>query len=198
VTTAQNWSESGLLDSWKTEGGHRRITRASVDRLIGAPRKQRAADGANRSNLQDAQRLHILIVEADKSQQHLYQMRLANWSMTPLSEMATDGFDALVRIGSRCPDLLITDLDMPHIDGFYMLNALAAMPACAQLSIVVISGEWEAAALSGKLPERCQLLGKPAPFHELEKIAEELAEQKKIRGQGKIPSKNTLPLIAEA
>ena len=30
LTTAQLWVESGLLEAWKTEGGHRRIHRTSV------------------------------------------------------------------------------------------------------------------------------------------------------------------------
>ena len=34
LTTAQLWVESGLLDAWKTEGGHRRIHRTSVQRLL--------------------------------------------------------------------------------------------------------------------------------------------------------------------
>lgn len=196
VTTAQNWTESGLLDSWKTEGGHRRITRASVDRLIGAPRKQRAALVSNSPNLKDAQRLHILLVEADKSLQHQYQMRMANWSFAPITEMATDAFDALVKIGTRCPDLLITDLDMPHIDSFYMLNTLVAMPACEQLSIIVISDNRETVMRDGKLPGRCHLLDKPAPFIELEKIAERQAEGKKKQNQEKHASKKPSLLIA--
>jgi excisionase family DNA binding protein len=34
LRTAQLWSESGLLDAWKTGGGHRRISRQSIERLL--------------------------------------------------------------------------------------------------------------------------------------------------------------------
>ena len=34
LRTAQVWVENGQLDAWKTEGGHRRISRNSVQRLL--------------------------------------------------------------------------------------------------------------------------------------------------------------------
>ena len=34
LRTAQLWTENGLLDAWKTEGGHRRIRAESVDRVM--------------------------------------------------------------------------------------------------------------------------------------------------------------------
>ena len=37
LRTAQLWAESGLLEAWKTDGGHRRISRHSVERLLASP-----------------------------------------------------------------------------------------------------------------------------------------------------------------
>ena len=36
LRTVQLWTESGVLDAWKTPGGHRRVLNSAVDRLIGA------------------------------------------------------------------------------------------------------------------------------------------------------------------
>jgi excisionase family DNA binding protein len=37
LRTAQLWVEKGLLEAWKTTGGHRRISRASINRrLVGS------------------------------------------------------------------------------------------------------------------------------------------------------------------
>ena len=33
--TVQLWVESGVLQAWKTAGGHRRIAMSSVNRLVG-------------------------------------------------------------------------------------------------------------------------------------------------------------------
>ena len=34
LRTVQLWTEAGLLQGWKTAGGHRRISRESVQRLV--------------------------------------------------------------------------------------------------------------------------------------------------------------------
>lgn len=180
VTTTQNWAESGLLESWKTEGGHRRITRSSVEKMLREPRTHRAIYGNGQKHVEADQRLKILIVEDDPSLLRLYQLRMDSWSFTPLVSTASDGFEALVKIGIQCPDLLITDLNMPHIDGFKMVNALSKMASCENMQIIVLSGmSQEEMSLSGKLPEGTRTLPKPAHFGELELIAEALANQKK-------------------
>ena len=34
VGTVQLWVDTGLLEAWKTPGGHRRITRESINRML--------------------------------------------------------------------------------------------------------------------------------------------------------------------
>lgn len=34
IRSVQLWMEQGLLDGWKTPGGHRRISKASFDRFV--------------------------------------------------------------------------------------------------------------------------------------------------------------------
>ena len=187
VTTTQNWAESGLLESWKTEGGHRRITRTSVERLINEPRTHRAIYKDGLTHTPTDMRLRILVVEDDPSLLRLYQMRMNSWLFSPVVDTAADGFEALVKIGIQCPDLLITDLNMPHIDGYKMINTLAAMPTCQDMRILVVSGSHpEEIRQSGCLPETTCVLPKPAPFNELELIAQALSETKKNRLRKKL------------
>jgi excisionase family DNA binding protein len=63
VRTAQLWVENGTLEAWKTEGGHRRISLASVHRLQqrNLPAAAPAAIEANST----ADRMNILVVEDD-------------------------------------------------------------------------------------------------------------------------------------
>lgn len=179
VTTIQNWTESGLLESWKTEGGHRRIIRSSIDRLISEPRTHRALPGCGPHASPEERRLRILIIEGDEFLRHLYQTRMSNWSFSPAVDVAPDGFGALVKIGIRCPDLLITDLNMPHINGFDMLNTLAAMPWCRRMQLIAVSSMSPAEIKqAGQLPEGILILGKPLAFNQLEEIAKQLAGQK--------------------
>lgn len=55
-------------------------------------------------------------------------------------EVAEDGFDALRKIQNAMPDLVITDLRMPNMNGFELLAVLRAR--FPELPTVVISGEF--------------------------------------------------------
>lgn len=180
LTTAQNWVESGLLEAWKTDGGHRRISRDSVNKLLIDSSARRSVEhswGRGRVDRQD--KLHILVVEDQLSLLRLYQIRLSVWSMAPTVDIARDGIEGLVKIGLKCPDLLITDLQMPHLDGFQMVRTLRTMPACEAMEIVVVSGISEAdIAEAGGLPPGVNAFPKPVPFGRLEEIAQRVHDQK--------------------
>lgn len=49
VSTAQVWMESGALPTWKTPGGHRRVRRSAVERLVKRQATEAAAVAAMRS-----------------------------------------------------------------------------------------------------------------------------------------------------
>lgn len=179
LSTAQNWAESGLLDSWKTNGGHRRISRESVIKLLADPLGAPDAKGGRSASVEQAGQLRILVVEDDEALRRIYEIRLSSWGIAPVVETATDGFDGLVKIGRRRPDLLISDLQMPHLDGFQMIRSLRAMSDCAAMKIVVVTGlssiEVEAA---GGLPPEVPVFTKPVPFSQIEAIAGVIAEEK--------------------
>lgn len=185
VSTAQNWAESGLLDSWKTDGGHRRISRDSVARLLAAPIAEASFAAAQPAAPKTEQRLHILVVEDDSVMLRLYQIRLANWSFAPIVETASDGFEGLVKIGLQRPDLLISDLQMPHLDGFQMIRSLHRQPDCAGMEIAVVTGlDEEDIAAAGGLPQEVKIFPKPIPFGQLEQIARQILEAKQAAANG--------------
>ena len=183
VGTVQLWVESGLLQAWKTAGGHRRVMRDSVQGLL-----HRAAPTDAKANSQvdtpvDGQRLSVLVVEDDSDLLRLYQARITAWPMAPQVTLCSNGFAALLTLGRTCPDLLITDLRMPGIDGFVMLRALENAPEAAHTRIVVVSGlgPTEIAAQGG-LPGGIELLGKPVPFERLLQIGSALASSRQRQG----------------
>ncbi len=179
VSTMQNWAEAGIVDSWKTEGGHRRISRDSVDRLLAQPTTHRAVINKLTMHPPRPSRLRILLVEDDISLLRLYQIRISTWGIDPIIETAADGFDGLVKIGLQRPDLLITDLQMPHIDGFQMIKSLSNMDVCTHMKIVVVTGlDQDTIDTAGGLPPDTIVFPKPVPFAELEQIATRLLEAK--------------------
>jgi PleD family two-component response regulator len=52
---------------------------------------------------------------------------------------AVDGIDALKQLENCCPDLVITDVDMPGMDGFGLVNALRGNPRTQHIPIVMIT-----------------------------------------------------------
>lgn len=178
LSTAQNWAESGLLESWKTEGGHRRISRESVQRLIADPMGNGMHQSMDKAGGGGQQALQILVVEDDPLLLKLYKVRLGAWKFPTVVETASDGFEGLVKVGLQRPDLLITDLQMPHIDGFQMINSLAQIADCSTMQIVAVTGLSIQDIASSALPTTVRVFTKPVPFNDLESIAELLASQK--------------------
>jgi len=56
-------------------------------------------------------------------------------------ESATNGADALEMLNSIEPDMIITDLQMPRMDGRQLIDALKARPATANIPIVILAGK---------------------------------------------------------
>ena len=56
-------------------------------------------------------------------------------------ESATNGADALEMLNSIEPDMIITDLQMPKMDGRQLIDALKARPATANIPIVILAGK---------------------------------------------------------
>jgi serine phosphatase RsbU (regulator of sigma subunit)/anti-sigma regulatory factor (Ser/Thr protein kinase) len=54
-------------------------------------------------------------------------------------ERAVDGLDALERIGRARPDLVLTDVMMPNMDGFGLLERLRADPMTVEIPVVMVS-----------------------------------------------------------
>ena len=178
LKTAQLWSESGLLEAWRTEGGHRRIYRDSVQRLLveSAGAKTPVAEETEPAS---ARTLSILVAEDDDNLRRLYSMQLRTWSMAPKVMVVPTGFEALLEIGRHAPDLLITDLRMPEMDGFRMLRILRNVEELNQMRIVVVSGlDREEIAANGGVPEDVVVFPKPIPFVALEQLAVSIAANK--------------------
>lgn len=160
--TVQNMVEDGVLDAWKTSGGHRRIKRESVMSLI-AQRGSAQAGPVTREG-----GLSLLIAEDDAFQQKIYRKTMEAWGLPMSIEIVGNGFDALMAVGQRVPDVLIVDLVMPGMDGFELVRALHSNTALAGTDIIVVSSmSREEIAKRGTLPPDVSIYGKPVPFHEL-------------------------------
>lgn len=176
VRTAQQWSESGLLEAWKTEGGHRRISRVSVQQLLAGETKREPGETAPAG---DAERLKVLVVEDDSFLLKLYKTVIAKWNLSLDVITASNGVDGLIRIGRDAPDVLITDLAMPGLDGFKLIHSLSATSYREGMEIIVVSGLDPADIdARGGLPKGIPVFPKPVPFDQLRKIIVGMLERR--------------------
>lgn len=183
LRTAQLWAESGLLEAWKTEGGHRRINRESVQRLLASPALHADQHGAKQTTgaITADSPFKILIVEDKEDLQKLYEFNLRLWPLKPRVTVAENGFQALIKLGVEKPDLLIADLFMPDFDGFSMLKAIRGVHEFDDLAIVVVTGlSADDVSARGGVPAGIPVFPKPIPFGELQRFAGELASKKRL------------------
>jgi excisionase family DNA binding protein len=174
LRTAQLWSENGQLEAWKTEGGHRRISLGSVQRVL----TEKQPPGLQRQ--ESLGQLKVLVVEDDNVLLKLYKMRLSAWGLPIEVVTAPNGYEALVLIGRELPDLMITDLKMEGLDGFQMVRTLNTSPFKEGMEIIVVSG-LDAAEIErrGGLPAGIPIYPKPVPFDTLRILCQKLLDRRK-------------------
>lgn len=169
LSTVQAWVESGVLPAWKTAGGHRRI---AIDAIEAMRSRQQAVLGTT-TPAPDI--IKVLVVEDDPVQRELYRLQFAEWQLPVRLLTAIDGFEGLLLVGQHKPDMIITDLSMPAMDGFKMIRSLKMQAQTAQSTILVVTGLSSAEiAAQGGLPPGIPVYPKPIPFAALRPLLEHL------------------------
>ncbi len=79
----------------------------------------------------------VLVVDDEEGVRRLVSvaLRRAGYDVT----LAVDGLDALARIAEATPDLIISDVMMPELDGFGLLGRLRADPATREIPVIMLT-----------------------------------------------------------
>ncbi|MFA5083210.1 MAG: response regulator [Hydrogenophilaceae bacterium] len=175
LRTVQLWVESGVLKAWKTDGGHRRLPLSAVNELI------HDRMGKGQATAPSSHLLNILVLEDDEDMVKLYQMTMEGWQMPIQTTFVSSVYEALIVIGRGQPDLLITDLKMPGVDGFEIINLLRNDEALRSLDIVVVTALNRAEIEEkGSLPADIMVFTKPVSFDQLQGYIKACLAHRKI------------------
>lgn len=156
VGTVHGLVKSNELKAWKTQGGHRRISLQSIQEY------QRRHNLATSSTGFSEHRLRVMVVEDDNRTRLMLQANIDKWDLPIDAVMYTSAVEALLDMPRWLPDVLLTDLRMPHVDGFEFLKILSEHAMFSSLTIVAITGmSAKEIQTKGGLPDGVQLLQKP-------------------------------------
>jgi excisionase family DNA binding protein len=173
LRTIQLWVESGVLRAWKTDGGHRRLPLSSVNEVI----QKRMGKIATPAAPAD-----ILVLEDDEDMAKLYRMTMEAWQLPIRTTFVSSVFEALIVIGRDEPDLLITDLRMPEVDGFEIIRLLRNDQMLKNLDIVAVTALNKAEIEErGGLPDGITVFTKPVAFDQLLGYVSACLAHRKIR-----------------
>jgi excisionase family DNA binding protein len=161
VGTVQGLVEKGDLQAWKTKGGHRRISTQSI-------REYQRKNGLTEIP-EKTQFLKVLVVEDDATMLEVFKSTIDGWSLPIDCSLMSSAMEALIDINTIKPDLLITDLNMPGVDGFELLRTLRANSSFSSMVLVAMTGLSTAEiAERGGLPLQAVTIQKPVDMRWLQ------------------------------
>lgn len=167
LRTAQLWVESGVLLAWKTSGGHRRIMLHSVEKILAERKRYLSTFDTNSEN-----QFKVMLVEDDPDLLKLLEMTVRSHNEKIAIYSAQDGFVGMIKIGEFKPHLLITDLNMPNMDGFQMLRSIEGTEFAPKAIIVTTVLNQEQILDKGGLPANVAVLEKPFNLSRLNQLLE--------------------------
>ncbi len=82
----------------------------------------------------------ILLIEDDKVTANIYcnRFRIEGFQV----ELATDGMEGIKAVGAFQPDLVITDLMMPHMNGIELIKTIRPTASTATLPVIVFTNSF--------------------------------------------------------
>jgi len=153
VRSVQLMVDRGLLQAWRTPGGHRRIDSRSVQRwlaernspLAGTSIAAGALDSpadllAARAGSAALRPLKLLLIEDSSHFQTLVSLVVRQHLPQAELHVADDGIAGLALAGKLEPDVLLVDIVLPGIDGATLITSLRSHPQFSRIRLVVVTG----------------------------------------------------------
>ena len=138
VRSVQLMVDRGELEAWKTPGGHRRIARASLERLRSGVRKTSPVPPPSLNAAVPA-RPRVLLIDDSVHFQNLVSLLIRQRFPGVELHVADDGIAGLALYGQLQPQVLIVDILLPGIDGATLITSLRSHAQFAHSHLVVVT-----------------------------------------------------------
>jgi len=117
----------------------------------------------------------VLVVDDEPQARSMLRLILVRAGFDVLE--AKDGYEALDEVARQIPDLMILDIMMPGIDGFYVCEQLRANSRTASLPIIVLSAKTDADSIKrGQEVGATKYLTKPVSPDDLTRHVKEVID----------------------
>jgi len=131
-STMHRWVKSGKIKSYSTPGGHKRILIKDLKNWLKENQIPIKINEIKEKNTK------ILIVDDDISVQTYLKKMLSGIFID--IEVASDGFQAGIKLIQFKPDLILLDLFMPNMDGFEVCKTVKENPSTHKTKILIMTG----------------------------------------------------------
>ena len=153
-------ADQGELETWKTPGGHRRIRRESVLKLVKSLHENQTNPTQDQSNT-EPQPLKTLVIDHNEMVHNTF-VSLAESIHFPTKVTATtNGFEGLINAGKHIFDIIFIDLQIPFMDGYKAVNAIRETLHENVSTIIVMTSCLPNQIDRNQLPADVVLLSKP-------------------------------------
>jgi excisionase family DNA binding protein len=169
-TVVKKLADQGVLQTWKTPGGHRRLLRSSVDEYLASFNRGPSTLDDVVPEAMDADAMTVLIVEDDLVTVQLLVKVVESLNLKVNVVTALNGYEGLMKVGSHKPDVILADLMVPKMDGYTMFNSIRHFDDGMNATIIVITSFEEKDIDREKLPVDVVVMQKPLQVDILKSI----------------------------
>jgi twitching motility two-component system response regulator PilG len=108
----------------------------------------------------------ILIVDDSPTVRKIVQLTLQRDNMNVIA--ANDGLGALAAVSDYLPDLILLDINLPHMDGYHICQIIRKNPDFRETPIIMLSGrDGLFDKMRGRLAGSSEYLTKPFDSNDL-------------------------------
>jgi cyclic di-GMP phosphodiesterase len=138
--------------------------------------------------------LHILVVDDDAAIRDILSECLSGWGYRCTT--AADGFDALARCRDEAHELVVSDIDMPRMDGIRLLQEIRSARPDTEVILLTGLADLETAMRSMRLGA-CDYLTKPFNLDQVRMTVARALERRRLLLENRAYRENLESRVAE-